>query len=140
MKINEHTGVPEPVVKKVSGRKGYYKQVLHEVNGYVKPKEMVAIMGPSGSGKTSLLNVLAQRIGLSGGSFVDGKVTVNGRKLKQQDYGKIGAFVQQDDVLVETMTPRELLKFAARIRTSLSNMEIEDLVDRVVERLGLTKC
>lgn len=35
------------------------KQILNNVSGYARPKEMVAIMGASGSGKTSLLNVLA---------------------------------------------------------------------------------
>ena len=60
---------------------------------------MVAILGPSGSGKTSLLNALSQRIGLSKGSYMHGEIKINGRELKKGDYGKVGAFVQQDDVL-----------------------------------------
>ena len=60
---------------------------------------MVAIMGPSGSGKTSLLNTLSQRIGLSQGSFTRGDITINAREVDHGDYGKVGAFVQQDDVL-----------------------------------------
>ena len=57
-------------------------------------------MGPSGSGKTSLLNVLSQRTRLSKGSYMNGHVSVNDRVLDSNDFGKIGAFVQQDDVLV----------------------------------------
>ena len=61
---------------------------------------MVAILGPSGSGKTSLLNVIAQRHSLSGGSYTSGVVKINGRVLeKDGDFGKFAAFVQQDDVL-----------------------------------------
>lgn len=43
----------------LSARDKDMKEIIHNVNGYAKPREMVAIMGPSGSGKTSLLNVLA---------------------------------------------------------------------------------
>ena len=61
-------------------------------SGHVKPFELVAILGPSGAGKTSLLNVLSQRHSTSSG-FVRGKVKINGRDLKQGDFGKIAAFV-----------------------------------------------
>jgi len=35
------------------------KQTLHNLYGFAKPKEILAIMGASGSGKTTFLNVLA---------------------------------------------------------------------------------
>jgi len=35
------------------------KQILFNVEGFAKPKEVFAIMGSSGSGKTTLLNILA---------------------------------------------------------------------------------
>lgn len=77
-----------------------YKQVVSCASGFVKPGEMVAIMGPSGSGKTSLLNVLSQRNSLSGGSYAIGETKINGRVIqKDGDFGKIAAFVQQDDIL-----------------------------------------
>jgi len=64
-------------------------------------------MGASGSGKTSLLNIMGQRLGLSRGSITTGEIRVNDRILKNGDFGKFGAFVQQDDVLLETFTPEE---------------------------------
>lgn len=100
------------------------KQILTKTNGYAKPKEMMAIMGASGSGKTSLLNVLAQRLALSPGSVLEGQVRCNNRVVDSNDFGKIGAFVQQDDILVETMTPRESFEFAAKLRTSLTPEQI----------------
>jgi len=56
------------------------------------------------------------------------------------DFGKFGAFVQQDDILLETFTPEESLRFAARLRTSLDNDEIEDKIDEICQRLSLNKC
>lgn len=69
------------------------KRILNNAYGYVKPGECVAIMGPSGSGKTSLLNVIAGRLSLTRGSSYSGKLTVNGKKLKKDDFGLIAAFV-----------------------------------------------
>jgi ABC-type multidrug transport system ATPase subunit len=63
----------------LSTRDANMKEILHNVSGYAKPREMIAIMGASGSGKTSLLNVLAQRFGLSPGSKLYGEVKCNNR-------------------------------------------------------------
>lgn len=38
------------------------------------------------------------------------------------------------------MTPREALRFAARLRTSLTDEEIEDKVTEVINRLRLNNC
>lgn len=55
---------------------------------------------------------------LTQGGVVNGEVRFNNRKVTSDDFGKLGAFVQQDDILVETCTPRESFVFAARLRTS----------------------
>ena len=89
-----------------------FKHILKDQYGYVRPGESVAIMGPSGSGKTSLLNVLAGRLVLSKGSEFTGELKANNAKIVSNDFGKFGAFVQQDDVLIETMTAEECFRFA----------------------------
>ena len=81
---------------------------------------MVAIMGASGSGKTSLLNILGQRLDVSNNCQVNGRIKCNAIDVSPGDFGKLGAFVMQDDILIETMTPYESFCFAARLRTSLN--------------------
>ena len=36
-------------------------QILHNITGFCKPNEVLALMGPSGSGKTSLLSIIGDR-------------------------------------------------------------------------------
>lgn len=69
-----------------------------------------------------------------------GEIRCNNRILKNNDFGKFGAFVQQDDVLLETFSPNESFRFAAKLKTSLSNDEIEDKVADLIKRLGLEGC
>jgi ABC-type multidrug transport system ATPase subunit len=52
----------------------------------------------------------------------------------------MGAYVQQDDVLQPTYTPKELFEFAAKIRTNLPNDVIEERVESVIQRLGISEC
>ena len=112
-------GLPEPKFTQTEKGK-WQKQILFSQCGFIRPQEMVAIIGPSGSGKTSLLNILSQRNYLSDGSYVNGDVSVNGRRMRRGDFGKIAAFVQQDDVLHNTYTPLQNFRFAAKMRTNLN--------------------
>lgn len=116
------------------------KQILHDVTGYAKPGNMVAIMGASGSGKTSLLNILGQRLSVSKGCKMTGSIKCNSIEVEKGDFGKIGAFVMQDDILIETMTPFESFCFAGKLRTKLKNKEIVKKANEMIERLQLEKC
>jgi len=98
-------------------------------------------MGPSGSGKTSLLNIIACRLNVSRKAYFTGKLKCNGVQLSKDNFGKFGAYVQQDDILIETMTPRELFRFAAQMKLShLSPESIERKVDNMITRLKLSSC
>lgn len=57
--------------------------------------------------------------------------------VQRGDFGKIGAFVMQDDILIETMTVYECFVFAQRMRTSLNKEEIHEKADEMVKRLQL---
>ncbi|KAF5015534.1 hypothetical protein F66182_13104, partial [Fusarium sp. NRRL 66182] len=56
--------------------KGGRKRLLNDVQGYVRPGRLTAMMGASGAGKTTLLNVPAQRVNTG---FVTGDLLINGR-------------------------------------------------------------
>lgn len=109
------------------------KQLLNGISGYVAPRNMVAIMGPSGCGKTTLLDILAGRA--HSNVNVSGDILVNGRNVKMS-YGTV-AYVPQQDLLTGTLTVRETLLFTARLRLELSSNEREELVDSLMDEMGL---
>lgn len=101
-------------------------------------------MGASGAGKTSLLNVLSGRARSKAGLIVESDVRLDTMAV---DPGNIKvrrmiAFVAQEDTLQATATPRDALKFSARLRLPRSTPDkvINELVDRMIQELGLTTC
>ena len=78
-------------------------------------------MGASGAGKTSLLNLISDRVNLKNGATISGKVMINDEfEANQQLFGKVSAYVMQDDILFHYFTPREALTFAARLKLRIS--------------------
>ncbi|KAL6757501.1 ABC-2 type transporter-domain-containing protein [Haematococcus lacustris] len=76
-------------------------------------------MGASGAGKTSMLNLLAGNV--SGKGSVAGSITVNGEKMDGGKMRTMSGFVHQasfsaEDVILDTMTVREALLFAAQLK------------------------
>lgn len=89
------------------------KKILNNLNGIVKPGEMLAIMGPSGGGKTSLLDALAGRLdGSKKGRTLSGQVTLNG-KVPDRFFKNNVSYVQQEYSLQTPFTVRQTLSFAA---------------------------
>jgi len=120
------------------------KHILSGVWGEIPPKQITAIAGPSGSGKTSLLNILSGRIKSRGLLTVNADVRLNNCEVKptKMSVRKQIAFVAQDDSLQVASTPRECIRFSAKLRLprSTSEKELDHLTDRMIEELGLTKC
>lgn len=116
--------------------------ILTDVWGRVEATKVCAIMGPSGAGKSSLLNVLAGRSAPAPGIVIEGKVEVGGKVINPVAFRKNIAYVMQDDAMLATATPREALAFSANMRlpSTYSGAQIHELVDRLLEELGLTVC
>jgi len=92
-----------------------------------------------GAGKSTFLNLLSRR--LKGGS-ISGEVLVNGHEISKKKFNSISAYVMQDDALLGNLTPREILRFSARLRMprSMSRKEKYRHVDKVIDRMNLTRC
>ncbi|RMZ69232.1 abc drug exporter [Pyrenophora seminiperda CCB06] len=80
------------------------RRLLQNVQGYVKPGKLTALMGSSGAGKTTLLNVLAQRIRFG---VVTGEFRVDGHPLPSSFQRSTG-FAEQMDVHEPTQTMRDI--------------------------------
>ena len=118
------------------------KKILEDIWGTVPAGKVCAILGPSGSGKSSLLNVLAGRSATAPGIVVDGKIKHGGVSIDPVEYRQNIAYVMQDDALNATSTPREALKFSARLRLgdSRTNEELDQLVEDILISLGIDDC
>jgi ABC-type multidrug transport system ATPase subunit len=120
------------------------KKLLHNVWGEVPKTETTAIMGASGAGKTSLLNILAGRARTNGRLKIEADVRLNNYTVDPTNIKvrKSIAFVAQDDSLQSTATPREAIRFSAKLRLPRSTTEsqLDLLATRMLNELGLSSC
>jgi ABC-type multidrug transport system ATPase subunit len=109
--------------------------LLDNVQGYVKPGMLGALMGSSGAGKTTLLDVLAQR---KTSGTIHGSVLVDGRPLPIS-FQRSAGYVEQLDVHEPLATVREALEFSALLRQSRDTPTAEKLryVDTIIDLLEL---
>ena len=115
------------------------KTVLHEVSGVFEAGKFTAIMGSSGAGKTSLLNAVG---GEASGGALSGRITVNGKSIAFEHMRRLRAFVFQDDVMMGTMTVREVITMSARLRLpeGMALAQKEERVSQVLKILHLESC
>ncbi|TVY80888.1 ZEB2-regulated ABC transporter [Lachnellula suecica] len=111
------------------------KRLLKNIDGWVKPGTLTALMGVTGAGKTTLLDVLALRATFgtaSGGIYIDG--TPRDESFQR----KIG-YVQQEDIHVPTATVREALEFSALLRQPRTTSKIDKLnyVGNIIKLLDM---
>ncbi len=114
-----------------------HKLGLREVNIAEDSGKLIALMGASGAGKSTLLHVLNGTEKPSKGEVLINGVNIH--KNPHQIEGVIG-FVPQDDLLIEDLTVYQNLYFAAKLCFShLSEEEIDVLVRKTLDDLGLTE-
>jgi ABC-type multidrug transport system ATPase subunit/ABC-type multidrug transport system permease subunit len=112
------------------------KYVLNEVSGTAMPGTVTAIIGESGAGKTSLIDCLTFRKTVGD---IQGDILMNNRP-KQLDFNRVSGYVMQDELMVESQTVRETIRFAANLRLPqmMNEEERADLTDKVIQLMGLT--
>ncbi|KYQ91325.1 ABC transporter G family protein [Tieghemostelium lacteum] len=112
-------------------RKTHKLRLLNEINGYVKPGMLLALMGPSGAGKSTLLDVLANR---KTGGYTSGQILIDGQP-RTKFFTRISAYVEQMDILPPTQTVREAIQFSAKCRLP-QDMPTEEKLEYVENILG----
>jgi ABC-type multidrug transport system ATPase subunit len=131
-----HDHVPTTLqFRNVSYRIGE-KQILENINGVVKPGEVLAIMGASGAGKTSFLDILARK---RKKGIVDGEFFLNGRKVSDSQFKAVVGFVDQEDTLMPSLTVYETVLYSALLRLpkDMSNAAKKYRVLETLEELGI---
>ncbi|ETS87461.1 hypothetical protein PFICI_01289 [Pestalotiopsis fici W106-1] len=111
------------------------KVLLDQVEGWVKPGTLTALMGSSGAGKTTLLDVLAQRKvdgHISGSILIDGHPTA-------LSFQRSTGYCEQLDVHEPYTTVREALEFSALLRQphTISSEDKLAYVNVVIDLLEL---
>jgi ABC-type multidrug transport system ATPase subunit len=99
-------------------------------------------------GKTSLLNILAGRVARSNRAVVVDATTniqLDGARVDPRTNLSVRrkiAFVEQHDTLHVSATPREAIRFSARLRLPRSTTQerVEVLTESMVQALGLQDC
>ncbi|KAI0517722.1 P-loop containing nucleoside triphosphate hydrolase protein [Xylaria bambusicola] len=121
-------------------------QILQDIEGWVMPGTLTALMGPTGAGKTTLLDVLSHRTTTG---VITGQSTISESQFNCPCYTeriksglscqrRIG-YAQQQDVHLPSTTVREALEFSALLRqpSKISKREKLDYVETVLEMLNM---
>ncbi|CCF58498.1 hypothetical protein KAFR_0E03460 [Kazachstania africana CBS 2517] len=111
------------------------RRLLSNVDGWVKPGTLTALMGASGAGKTTLLDCLAERVTMG---VITGNIFVDGR-LRDESFPRSIGYCQQQDLHLKTATVRESLRFSAYLRqpASVSKEEKDHYVEQVIKILEM---
>ncbi|KRW98126.1 P-loop containing nucleoside triphosphate hydrolase [Pseudocohnilembus persalinus] len=113
--------------------------ILNNLSGVCKAGEITAIMGASGAGKTSLLNILCKRIVNGGKVQLDGQIKANELEYRYDNFNDFASYIMQDDRLIDTLTVRETLMFAAKLKIKGEEEQLKK-VNQIIRDLKLDRC
>ncbi|KAF3322108.1 ABC transporter G family member 3 [Carex littledalei] len=114
-------------------KRRYSERVIKNSNGYAMPGTLTVIMGPARSGKSTLLRAIAGKLPPSARLY--GEVFINGTK-SQIPYGSYG-YVDREDVLVDSLTVREMLYYAALLQLPGFFSEKKSAVEEAIHAMSL---
>ena len=140
MIASSKTKTGEPVIEINNLKKSFGQQeVLTNVSLKLFNGENLVVLGKSGSGKSVLIKCIVGLLKSDGGTIKVFEKNVSA--LSRQELGdlrqKIG-FLFQSGALYDSMTVKQNLEFPLRrIRKDLTEKEIEEKVNEVLENVGL---
>lgn len=83
---------------------------------------------------------MSARVINAGNSKLSGEILANGNQYDSTLFSHFASYVMQDDVLIETLTVKEILTFAANLKTSGSVHDKEKKVIEMIKSLNLERC
>ncbi|CAL9132804.1 unnamed protein product [Musa acuminata var. zebrina] len=111
----------------------YSDKVVKSSNGYALPGTLTVIMGPARSGKSTLLRSIAGK--LQDPARMYGEVFVNGVK-SCMPYGSYG-YVDRDDMLIESLTVREMLYYSALLQLPGFFFQKKSFIEDAISAMSL---
>lgn len=112
-------------------------RLLNNIHGIATPGNLIALMGASGAGKTTLLDVLAFR---KTTGTIQGDIRLNGMKVTADEFARVSAYCEQQDIHEPFSTVEEALTFSARLRLarSITPIERSKFIKALLDVLELT--
>uniref|UniRef100_A0A1D1YZ43 ABC transporter G family member 3 n=1 Tax=Anthurium amnicola TaxID=1678845 RepID=A0A1D1YZ43_9ARAE len=132
-KISGASVVWKDLTVTVKGKRNYSDMVVKSSNGYALPGTLTVIMGPARSGKSTLLRAIAGR--LPSPVRMYGEVFINGTKTSMP-YGTYG-YVDREDILIESLTVREMLYYSALLQLPSFFSQKKSVVEDAILAMSL---
>ena len=106
---------------------------VNDLSFTVAPGEIFGLLGPNGAGKTTTLRILSGLLTASAGqALIDGASALSDPLEVKRKLGYLTA----ETALYRRLTPRELLRFFARLN-GLDKVWIESRIETLSQELGL---